>query len=250
LKPERLQKYLAACGRASRRQAERLILQGRVRVDGRPVSELGLKIDPLTSRVEVDGQLLQPLRQKVWLALNKPRGYLTSAVDPRGRPTVYELLAPQWSARGPNRVYYVGRLDMDSEGLLLFTSDGQAAHRLTHPSSALPRRYRLKLLGRLGEGDRQQLLQGVELEDGPARLSEIKILKESGRICWVEVEVREGRNRLLRRLFQALEKRVLRLVRVEYAGVKLGRLASGKFRTLTPAEISGLGEALEAEENA
>ena len=249
MKSERLQKYIAACGRASRREAERLILQGRVRVNGCTVSEPGLKIDPLASRVEVDGELLQPLRQTVWLALNKPRGYITSAADPRGRPTVYQLLSPQWSARGPNRVYYVGRLDMDSEGLLLFTSDGKAAHRLTHPSSALLRRYRIKLLGRLSDGEKQRLLDGVELEDGPARLNRIEILKESGRICWVEVEVCEGRNRLLRRLFQALGKRVLKLVRVEYAGVKLGRLAPGKFRTLTPAELCRLGQALAEEEN-
>lgn len=241
---ERLHKIIAAAGLASRREAERWIAEGRVRVDGQLVTRPGLKVDAAKAKIEVDGQRLGLPRPHVWLALYKPRGYVTTSRDPRGRPTVFELLGDAGTIRGQKRVFYVGRLDMDSEGLLLLTSDGQLAHRLTHPTVGVPRRYRLKIEGKLGKKDLESLRQGVLLEDGYAKVEQLRVQSRPGNSQWVEVVVREGRNRLLRRLFAALGLRVLRLVRVEYAGVKLGGLEPGQFRSLSRAEQIRLRQAV------
>ncbi len=231
----RLQKYLSQAGVASRRAAETLMRDGRVRVNGKPATELGTKVDPARDVVEVDGRRVRPA-QPVWIALHKPRGYVTTRKDPQGRPTVYALLAAEHHG-----LFHVGRLDYDSEGLLLLTNEGDAAERLQHPRYEVDRDYHVEIDGTLSEAARRTLLQGVALEDGMARARALHRLGGAARggERWA-VTLREGRKREVRRMFDAVDRPVRRLRRVSFGPIELGSLEEGRWRRLSAAEVRRL----------
>lgn len=230
---ERLQKVLARAGVGSRRRAEELIAAGRVKVDGR-TARLGQRIDPSTAKVEVDGSLVPLDTALVYYMLNKPAGYVTTASDPQGRPTVLELVDPA------QRVWPVGRLDIATEGLLLLTNDGPLTHALTHPSRAVPRTYLAEVAGAVKPAVVKALIRGVELDDGPARPERVTEIDRTPHATLFEVVVTEGRNRLVRRLFDTVGHPVRRLVRVGQGPVRLGRLKPGTLRRLSPGEVRAL----------
>ncbi|MEE8520099.1 MAG: pseudouridine synthase [Gemmatimonadota bacterium] len=245
----RLQRYLAHAGVASRRECERLIIEGRVSIDGSVVTELGSRVVPGEHVVRVDGRRvkLQPTR---WIAMYKPVGYLSARVDDRGRPTVYSLLPKQL-----RHLFHVGRLDRLSEGLLLFTNDGEAANRLLHPRYGLARRYRLEVEGDFGKTEARRLQRGVRLEDGVARAEDVRVAagtqpKRSGpavpRI--VHLTMREGRKREVRRMMDALGVRVKRLVRTAFGPIELAGIASGEWRDLSEEEIEAVKAAISSGE--
>ncbi len=239
----RLQKVIAAAGLASRREAERMIRAGRVEVNGNVVTRMGIRVDPARDEVRVDGRDLPAQGRRIYLLLNKPRGVLTASSDERGRTTVMDLLGvldSAFSPRGAKRVFHVGRLDYNSEGLLLLTNDGALAMNLSHPSSQVPRTYRVRVRGRPGPATLARLVTGIELQDGPAAAVDARLIKHNRKSVWVEICVVEGRNRLVRRMLDALDLQVQRLVRVEYGGVELGGLPSGAVRELTAAELAFL----------
>ena len=231
----RLQKFLSQAGVASRRAAEEPMRPGRVRVNGRPATEPGIKVDPGKDVIEVDGRRVRPAAP-VWIALNKPRGYVTTRSDPRGRSTVYDLLPAEH-----RRLFHVGRLDYDSEGLLLLTNDGDAAERLQHPRYEVDRVYHVEVDEPLTEAARRALLSGVMLEDGQARARALRRLRASaGGIERWAVTMREGRKREVRRMFDAVGSPVRRLRRVRYGPIELGSLRPGAWRKLTPREVRAL----------
>lgn len=236
---ERLQKVLAAAGVGSRRFCEELIAQGRVTVDGRE-AELGMKVDPATVEVRVDGERINVDPERVYVMLNKPRGVVTTAHDPEGRPTVLDLI------NLPQRLFPVGRLDQDTEGLLLLTNDGELAHALTHPSFEVRRTYVAQVNGRPSRAQLQRLRQGVELEDGAARARSVRVLGEGRGKSLLEIVMTEGRKREVRRMLQGVELTVERLARTAYDGVQLGELSPGKWRPLNNTEIRALLAAVEA----
>lgn len=234
---ERLQKVLAHAGIASRRAAERLIVEGRVTVNGHVVSELGTRIDPGRDAIKVDGKRVGARPPgRTYLALHKPRGVVTTMNDPEGRPTVKDLL------RGIRaRVYPVGRLDYDSEGLLIITDDGTLARDLMHPSRGVEKTYLAKVKGQPDAEVLLRLGRGIPLDGkrtGPARIR----LVRRGTNAWVEITIREGRNRQVRRMFQAVGHPVQRLRRLGYGGVHLGGLPVGHVRPLSATEITSLCE--------
>ncbi|MEX2504666.1 MAG: pseudouridine synthase [Egicoccus sp.] len=236
---ERVQKVLAAAGIASRRACEELIADGRVSVNARIVS-LGAKCDPTDDVVEVDGERVNTDPDKLYVLLNKPRGVVTTADDPQGRPTVVDLV------NLPQRLYPVGRLDQDTEGLLLLTNDGELTHQLLHPSFEVERIYVALVPGPVRKKALAQLREGVELDDGIARARRARVLEEEHGRALVELVLTEGRKREVRRMFGALGLTVERLARVAYAGVELGDLRQGKWRFLTQAEIGKLHGAVKA----
>jgi 23S rRNA pseudouridine2605 synthase len=234
--PVRLHKLLAEAGVASRRAAERLIVAGRVRVNGVPVVELGAHADPARDRVEVDGRPIPGAEPKRYLLLHKPRGYLTTREDPRGRPRVFDLV-PELGVR----LHPVGRLDYDAEGLLLLTNDGALTFRLTHPRHGVPRVYHVLVAGRLGPETLQALQRGVVLEDGLARVDGARLLDAvPGGRHWVELQLSEGRYREVKRLCRAVGLAVERLRRVAFGSLELGDLSEGQWRELEAEEIEGL----------
>ncbi len=238
----RLQKFLARAGVASRRKSEELIAAGRVRVDGRVVSRLGSVVDPATQRVDVDGRpiTLPPPR---WLAMNKPPRVLTARSDPEGRPTVYGLLPED-----ARTLFHVGRLDFMSEGLILFTNDGDTAHGLLHPSRGVPRSYEVTLVGPVSPRLPDTLVEGVELDDGPARATSAALLTACDDVSPVlALTLVEGRNREVRRMMKSLGLRLQRLRRVALGPIRLGDLAPGAHRTLGEREVEALGAIARAE---
>jgi pseudouridine synthase len=235
--PVRLQKLLAEAGLASRRGAERLVAEGRVRVNGVVVREPGVHADPARDRIEVDGRLLPRAEPKRYVLLHKPRGYLTTREDPRGRATVFALLPGV-----AERLHPVGRLDYDAEGLLLLTNDGALTNRLAHPRHGVHRVYHVLVAGPAGPAALRALERGVVLEDGPARAERARRLRAAGRgLAWIELTLAEGRYREVKRLCRALGLEVRRLRRVAFGPLRLGRLAVGAWRDLTPAERTELG---------
>jgi 23S rRNA pseudouridine2605 synthase len=231
---ERLNKYLAHAGVGSRRHCDDLIAQGRVAVDGARVRDKGARIDPATQAVAVDGQPLKAERPAYWL-LYKPRGVLCTNHDPAGRPLAVDLLS-----HVPQRVYTVGRLDEDSEGLLLMTNDGELAHRLTHPRFGVEKTYVVQVAGRPTREDLAQLLQGVWLSDGHVRARRVKRLRTQGESTWLEVVLCEGKNREIRRMLARLGHKVLRLRRVAIGPVRLQGLRPGRSRPLKHDELERL----------
>jgi 23S rRNA pseudouridine2605 synthase len=231
---ERLNKLLAHAGVGSRRHVEELIAAGRVTVDGRPVRELGTKVDPQAQQVTVDGQPVKVERSVYWV-VNKPRGYLCTNEDPAGRPRAIDLVP-----HVEQRVYTVGRLDEDSEGLLLLTNDGDLAHRLTHPRFGVEKTYLVQVAGHPSREDVQLLLKGVWLSDGHVRARRVKVMKSQGDSTWVQVVLSEGKNREIRRMLARLNHKVLRLRRVAIGPVQLDKLAKGKARKLSLLELSAL----------
>lgn len=229
----RVQKYLSRAGVASRREAEKLILQGRVRVNDEVVLTLGTRVSP-EDRVKVDGRLVGEAEAR-WVLFHKPPGVLTTRSDPQGRRTVYGLLPAELS-----ELRYVGRLDQPTEGLLLLTNEGDLLHRLTHPSYEVEREYEAWVKG-VPKGDTLlRLEQGVELEDGPARATKAKVLGPVKGGARVALVLQEGRKREVRRLFEAVGHPVTRLVRVRFGPVRLGELPAGHWRDLTTKEIRSL----------
>jgi len=226
---------LAKAGVASRREAERMMIEGRVTVNGKVIEALGFKADPSKDHIKVDGKRLAPFEPKVILLLNKPRGYLSTVKDPKGRPTVLDLLKNMKS-----RIYPVGRLDFDAEGLLLLTNDGDLAHLLSHPRFSVPKTYLVKVTGAPEEKKLARLKRGVALEDGEAKAISCSLIRQKEKNSWVRVVVTEGRNHLVKRMFSAIGHTVLKLKRVEYGPIQLGGLPFGQFRTLTPEEIEKL----------
>jgi pseudouridine synthase len=232
---ERIQKILAKAGIASRREAERMLIEGRVMVNGKVVDQLGFKADPLKDHIKVDGRRLTAFEPKVTLLLNKPRGYLSTVKDPKGRPTVMDLIKKvKW------RIYPVGRLDFDAEGILLLSNDGDLTHILSHPRFMIPRTYFVKVEGVPDERELNRLKKGVKLEDGKAKAASVSILRQREKNCWVQVVVTEGRNRLVKRMFSAVGHPVLKLKRVGFGPIRLDDLSVGQFRYLTPEEIEKL----------
>lgn len=227
---ERIQKILAKAGMASRREAEKIILEGRVTVNGKVV-QLGAKADPEKDHIKVDGKRIPRPEPKITLVLNKPRGYLSTVKDPKGRPTVMDLLGKiKW------RLYPLGRLDFDAEGLLLLTNDGEIAYHLTHPKFSISRTYWVKIQGVPGEKKLELLKKGIRLEDGVAKAHSVQILREREKNSWIQITVTEGRTHLVKRLFAAIGHPVLKLKRIEFGPIRLGNLPTGHFRFLTPEE--------------
>jgi 23S rRNA pseudouridine2605 synthase len=233
---ERLNKVLAHAGVGSRRHCEDLIVAGRVTVDGAPVRELGSKVEP-GQEICVDGQPIQAEQQVYWL-VNKPRGYLCTNHDPARRPLAIDLV-PKVS----QRVYTVGRLDEDSEGLLLLTNDGELANRLTHPRYGVEKTYLVQVAGRPSREDQEQLLKGVYLSDGHVRARRVKRLRTQGDSTWLQIVLSEGKNREIRRMLARLGHKVMRLQRIAIGPVHLGKLKSGKARRLAPDEQAALRRA-------
>lgn len=231
---ERLNKLLAHAGVGSRRHVEELIAAGRVTVDGRPVRELGTKVDSQAQHVTVDGQPVKMERTVYWV-VNKPRGYLCTNEDPAGRPRAIDLVP-----HVEQRVYTVGRLDEDSEGLLLLTNDGELAHRLMHPRFGVEKTYLVQVAGHPSRDDVQQLLKGVWLSDGHVRAGRVKVMKSQGDSTWMQVVLSEGKNREVRRMLARLNHKVLRLRRVAIGPVQLDKLAKGKARKLSLPELNAL----------
>lgn len=233
---ERLQKVLARAGVASRRAAEALIEAGRVKVDGRVVTELGTRVDSRASNVEVDGKRVFA-EQLAYVVLHKPRNVVATMSDPEGRPTVRELLA-----QVPGRVYPVGRLDFATSGVLLATNDGDFAAAMLHPRKAVPKTYVLKVQGLMEDGDLDQWRKGVRLEDGMTLPAKVKLLRHEEGKTWFELTITEGRNQQIRRMGDATGFRVMRLARLVFAGINSEGLPPGKWRYLTRDELQALKE--------
>jgi 23S rRNA pseudouridine2605 synthase len=229
----RLQRFLSSAGIASRRAAEDLIRAGRVRVNGE-LPELGSRVNPRRDVVEVDGRRVDVV-EPVWLAVNKPIGYLSTRSDPGGRSTVYDLVPKEYQG-----LFHVGRLDLLSEGLILLTNDGATAHRLLHPSFEVERVYRVRVRGSADEETRQALLRGVELEDGVARARAVEMREAKGGVTELRITLVEGRKREVRRMLSALGLPVARLMRQSYGPVRLGHMKPGAWRRLNKAEVARL----------
>ena len=233
---ERIQKILADRGLASRRKAEDLIREGRVTVNGR-TARIGEKADPSIDHIKIDGRKIALSSEKIYLMLNKPRGIVTTADDPEGRTTVLDLVKIQ-----KPRLFPVGRLDFDAEGLLLLTNDGEMAHRLMHPSFEVPRTYHVKLQGKPSQEEIGKLRKGVMLADGRSAPCRIATLKETEGNLWVEMILHEGRNRQVKRMWEKLGYFVLKLKRVGFGGLALGRMKPGEYRFLREREVRKLKE--------
>jgi 23S rRNA pseudouridine2605 synthase len=232
----RLNKIIADAGITSRRGADELIADGRVTVDGRPVKELGAKIDPENHEVAVDGETIRRFLTKSYLVLHKPKGVLSTMYDPEGRPSLADFIDLR-----KERLFHVGRLDKDSEGLILLTNDGDLTFRATHPSFGLEKTYIIEFEGRLETGVDKVLLKGVELEDGMGRVLSFKQLSTN----WIEVKIHEGRYHIIRRLMEAVGVEVLRLIRTNFGPISLGDTPEGRWRDLNEQELLNIQKALD-----
>jgi 23S rRNA pseudouridine2605 synthase len=230
--PLRLNKYLALCGFGSRRSVEDLIRNGQVTVDGATVIDLSRRVGE-ADKVAVNGKPARPPREHTYVLFNKPPGYLCSRSDPFGRPTIYDLLPEKF-----RRLHYVGRLDNQSRGLLLLTTDGDWTQGLTHPSHEVPRTYRVKTETPMSKGDAEELREGVRI--GPDETAKAVTVKPS-KDGW-EITLKEGKKREIRRMLEVLEHKVIDLQRIRFGGLDLGDLPEGEFRPLSPAEIARLHE--------
>lgn len=236
----RLQKFLSRAGIASRRKAEELMAEGRVSVNGQVCLELGTKVDPERDRVEVNGTVIAIPASFVYLLLNKPRGYITTLDDPEDRPIVTDLLPPKMP-----RVWPVGRLDWDSEGLLLLTNDGDLTHALTHPSGEVQKGYAVKVRGQILSDNPllQQLRDGVDVEGELLAPTQVAVRGHTDKHTWIEFVIEEGRNRQIRRMCEAVGWTVLRLRRIALGPLTINALAPGDFRALSSSEVLSLYEA-------
>ena len=235
----RLEKYIATSGIASRRAVKKRILAGLVTVNGEPVLVPGHPINVETDAVEFEGKRVEPLTERIYLMLNKPAGYLTTRSDERGRPTVMNLVADL-----PESIYPVGRLDLETEGLLLFTNDGDFAYRLLHPSHKIEKTYLTWVKGVPDDDAVQRLRQGVTIPSGrtaPAKVERLKVSRD-GASTQFEVVIHEGKKRQVRLMFKAVGHSVIRLKRVGIGNLRLGNLPQGQYRLLTPQEITTLME--------
>ncbi|CAN2195326.1 RsuA 16S rRNA uridine-516 pseudouridylate synthase and related pseudouridylate synthases [Candidatus Nanopelagicaceae bacterium] len=231
----RLNKIIADAGITSRRGADELIMDGRVTVDGHQIRELGAKFDPDKVKVSVDGETITRSLFKTYLALHKPRGVLSTMFDPEGRPSLSDFINLR-----TERLFHVGRLDKDSEGLILLTNDGDLTFRATHPSFGLEKTYIIEFDGKLPVGVEKTLLKGVELEDGMGRVLSFNYLSPQ----WIEVVIHEGRYHIIRRLMEAVGVEVLRLIRTKFGPISLGETLEGRWRDLNSGELVSLQNAL------
>lgn len=231
---ERLQKLISQAGLASRRKAEQWILEGKVMLNGLP-AQLGDRADLVVDQVLVDGRPLQKPEQKVTVILNKPRGYVSTLSDPEGRRLVTDLVADV-----SQRLFPVGRLDFNTEGLLLLTNDGDLAHKLTHPRFHVDKTYLVKVRGAVTREIQQKLERGIDLDDGRTSPAEVTHLRAAGMNSWFEITIHEGKNRQVRRMCEMLGLTVIRLKRIRLGVLTLGSLAAGKYRQLTAEEIKKL----------
>ncbi len=234
----RLQKLLAQSGVASRRRCEELMLAGEVEVDGEVVTRLGTKVDPRTAVIRVSGQRLPPASPHAYLVLNKPRGVVSTMSDPQGRRTLSDVLAEE--APDAGRLFHVGRLDTDTSGLLLLTNDGDFAQRMAHPSYEVEKTYVAEVDGEVTRATLRTLRDGVTLDDGPVEVRAIKVVTTGPGKSIVELVIHEGRNRIVRRLLDAVGHPVRRLTRTALGPVSLGQLGPGALRPLTKDELGAL----------
>jgi 23S rRNA pseudouridine2605 synthase len=231
----RLQKLLAQSGVASRRKCEELMLAGEVEVDGQVVTRLGTKVDPATAVVRVSGRRLPPVSAHVYLVLNKPRGVVSTMSDPEGRRTLSDFVADR-----SERLFHVGRLDTDTDGLILLTNDGDFAQRLAHPSYEVEKTYVAEVAGRVDRGTVRTLLDGVVLDDGPVEVRRARVISTTADRGIVELVVHEGRNRIVRRLLDQVGHPVQRLTRTAIGPVRIGALRTGSLRELSRDEVGSL----------
>ncbi|WP_370328632.1 pseudouridine synthase [Candidatus Mycobacterium methanotrophicum] len=238
----RLQKVLSQAGIASRRVAEKMIIDGRVEVDGQLVTELGTRVNPDASVIRVDGARVILDDSLVYLALNKPRGMHSTMSDDRGRPCIGDLV--EHRVRGNRKLFHVGRLDADTEGLILLTNDGELAHRLMHPSYEVPKTYVATVDGSVPRGLGKKLRAGIELDDGPAMVDDFAVVDSIPGKTLVRVTLHEGRKRIVRRLLAAAGFQVHALVRTDIGTVSLGEQRPGSIRALRGNEIGGLYKAV------
>ena len=232
----RLNKIIADAGITSRRGADQLIIDGRVSVDGFIVRELGAKFNADSVKVMVDGETITRSMTKTYLALHKPKGVLSTMFDPEGRPSLSDFIDLR-----RERLFHVGRLDKDSEGLILLTNDGDLTFRATHPSFGLEKTYIIEFDGKFPVGAEKALLKGIELEDGMGRVSSFKALSPQ----WIEVVIHEGRYHIIRRLMEAVDVPVLRLIRTKFGPISLGDTLEGRWRDLNSGELASLQKVLE-----
>ncbi len=231
----RLNKVIADAGITSRRGADELISEGRVSVNGLVTRELGIKVDPEISQVMVDGETITTSFTKTYLALHKPRGVVSTMYDPEGRPSLSDFISLR-----TERLFHVGRLDKESEGLILLSNDGEMTFRATHPSYGLEKTYLIEFVGKLPKDAEKNLLRGVELEDGLGRVLDFKALSPT----WIEVTIHEGRYHIIRRLMEAVGVEVVRLIRTRFGPILLGDILEGRWRDLNEVELINLRKAL------
>jgi len=230
---ERLQKIISRAGIASRRKAEELIIDGRVKVNNEIITELGSKADITKDRIAIDNEAISGPENKVYLLLNKPSGYICSRTDPENRPTVLDLFE-----NIDERIFPVGRLDYDTEGLLVLTNDGAFSQVLQHPSSNIPRTYNVKVKELPKEEDLEKLRNGIYIDNIKTNRSKIKIINKLPKNTWLEVVLWEGRNRQIKKMFEAIGHRSLRIIRTEFGPLSLKDLAQGSYRFLNKKEIN------------
>lgn len=230
----RLNKYLADCGVDSRRNCDEIIAQGRVKVNGKTITRLGVDVDPENDSVSLDGRRLRQKRRDVYVMLHKPKGVVCTAKDDKGRKTVLDLVDVK------ARLFPVGRLDYDTEGLLLLTTDGQLAQTLTHPSHHIPKTYVARIFGELSEEEEKSLEKGVLLDGALTQPATVKVVEKDDRTSRIEITIFEGRNRQVRRMLESVGKDVEFLKRVSVGELRLGGLSRGKYRFLTEKEINYL----------
>ena len=232
---ERLQKIIAGAGISSRRAAEKMITEGRITVNNAVIRQLGAKSDIEEDEIRLDGKLIFSETSKVYLILHKPKGYMTTLHDPQGRPVVSDLLIDV-----AERVFPVGRLDYDSEGLLLLTNDGNFSQRIQHPRFRIPKVYSVKIEGNLTNREMKSISKGVMLDDGMFKPEYCSVLKTNRKSSWITVTITEGRNRVIRRVLESLGHSVVRLIRTAIADISLGSMKAGTFRHLTRKEVQHL----------
>ncbi len=240
---ERLQKIIASTGFCSRRKAEELILDGKVSVNGKIIKELGSKADPYNDSIKVNGKqlILSKVERYRYFVLNKPAGYITSLSDPQGRPIVMDLLP-----RNIKRLLPVGRLDYNTEGILLFTNDGEALHRLTHPKFGVKRTYLVRTKGGIPQEKLDKVQRsGVYVQGALVKDIKIRNVRHTSNASWFEIEIGEGRNREVRKIVEAMDSEVARLKRIAYGPISSGIPPKGRFRELTRDEIKAISDLLQ-----
>lgn len=240
----RLQRYLAQCGLGSRRECEELIENGRIQIDGKTVTKLGTNVSPAEQAVSLDGEKLSIERKKYFL-LNKPPGFLCTAKDPQGRRTIFDLFPPE----GP-RLFCVGRLDEATTGLLIVTNDGALTQKLAHPKYRINRLYKAQVAGHPTREVLNELKEGLFFTEGKFKVHDIRPVKKQGRSTWVEITMTEGQNREIRRLLARTGHKVMKLERIGFGPVRLGRVPMGQYRELRREELGKLFEILERTQRA
>ena len=235
----RINRFIATAGVSSRRKADELILAGRVQVNNVTIKSVGINIDPENDVVEVDGEKINVKKSKTYLMFHKPLGVISSMSDPQGRSNLNDYFGGK-----KDRIFHVGRLDKDSEGLLLLTNDGDFAHHATHPSFGAKKRYLVLVEGEPSNEIFGKIRSGVKLEDGMVKADSVKRIGKERQGEWIEIEVHEGRNQIIRRLFKHLGFKVVRLVRINFAGLELGDLKPGRFRAIQGPELTKLFQVL------